>query len=132
MSFRCFLAGFGLLLLQGVSQAATLEQGVSSYRDGNYRQAYRMMEPLAEKGDSEAQFYIGGMLLDGLGVKADPQKGVYWLEKAVRNKNRDAAMALGKMYLSGYRVPMDASRASHYLQVAEDLRSGEEDASDCD
>jgi FtsZ-binding cell division protein ZapB len=60
-----------------VSQA--LEAGLGAFKDGEYRLAYDTWLPLAEDGVRRAQFYVGGLFLDGRGVEANIVKAHYWL-----------------------------------------------------
>jgi hypothetical protein len=60
-----------------VSQA--LEAGLGAFKDGEYRLAYDTWLPLAEDGVRRAQFYVGGLFLDGRGVEANVVKAHYWL-----------------------------------------------------
>jgi FtsZ-binding cell division protein ZapB len=60
-----------------VSQA--LETGLGAFKDGEYRLAYDTWLPLAEDGVRRAQFYVGGLFLDGRGIEANVVKAHYWL-----------------------------------------------------
>ncbi len=60
-----------------VSQA--LEAGLGAFKDGEYRLAYDTWLPLAEDGVRRAQFYVGGLFLDGRGIEANVVKAHYWL-----------------------------------------------------
>jgi cell division protein FtsB len=60
-----------------VSQA--LEAGLGAFKDGEYRLAYDTWLPLAEDSVRRAQFYVGGLFLDGRGVEANIVKAHYWL-----------------------------------------------------
>jgi hypothetical protein len=60
-----------------VSQA--LEAGLGAFKDGEYRLAYDTWLPLAEDGVRRAQFYVGGLFLDGRGIEANIVKAHYWL-----------------------------------------------------
>lgn len=55
-------------------------------------------ERAAENGDSEAMCKIGGMYLNGRGVKQNCKKALYWLEKATAQGEADAACSIGYYY----------------------------------
>jgi len=73
----------------------SLQQAIDAINRQDYSSAYNQLLPLARQGDREAQYYLGSMLVEGKGVKADPEKGVSWLEKSVDNKYHLAAQTLG-------------------------------------
>jgi len=117
--------------LAGV-QASMLDEGIQAYDRKEYKTAYDQLLPLAEQGEGEAQYYIGGMLIDGKGVSTDTSRGVYWLEQAVNNKYHMAAQMLGGMYLSGMGVPMDPLKGAKYMILYEKLAPKDEVDSGCD
>jgi len=63
---------------------------------------YQLVNPLAEKGNAEAQFYVGGMYHQGLGVKKDMDEALKWYQKSkdqgyeAARKMYDELMALQK------------------------------------
>ena len=53
----------------------------------------------AEQGDAQAQYFLGGMFRDGLGVKQDDAQAVEWYRKAAKqghNESKQALKELGK------------------------------------
>ena len=112
--------------------AGLLDAGIQAYNQQDYKAAYEQLLPFAEQGDAQAQYYVGSMLVDGIGVSADPVKGVNLLEQAVRKKNYKAAMTLGKMYLSGFGVAMDADKGAKYILLSESLATEDDAEPACD
>jgi len=112
--------------------AGLLDAGIQAYDQQHYKAAYEQLLPLAEQGDAQAQYYVGSMLVDGLGVSADPVKGVNLLEQAVSNKSYKAAKTLGKMYLSGFGVAMDADKGAKYILLSETLATEDDAEPECD
>ena len=130
---RFFAISFiALLLTLGSATAGPLEKAVEIYQSKDYAGAYQAFKPLAEAGNAEAQYYLGGLYADGLGVAQNNDKGRHWLEVAVKNKHRGAAFFLGKMYLSGRGVPLDPKKGAHYLAVAESLKTEDDVDEECD
>lgn len=123
---------FFIFLLSGTLNAGHYEDAVKLFDDGQYPQALAKFEPLAKHKHAQAQYYLGGMYLDGLGVTEDPGKAVYWLDQAVNNKHRDAAIMLGKMYLSGLGVPLDAAKGMQYINLSDGLLAEGEELEECD
>ena len=73
--------------------ANQLGAGLSAYQAGNYERAYVTWFPLARYGIRRAEFYIGGLLMEGRGVESDNVRAYYWLKRAV-TKGYPAAQPL--------------------------------------
>lgn len=121
-----------MLSLPVLAVTGPLEKAINAYGQQQYKQAYELLLPLAQKNVAEAQYYLGGMLVEGIGVPADPKQGVYWLEQAVKNRHHMAARMLGNMYLSGMGVPMDPQKGAQYILLFEKQAPEEETDSGCD
>ena len=103
-----------------------------AYDRQDYKLAYEQLLPLAEEGDAQAQYFVGSMLVDGMGVPVDPAKGAYWLEQAISKKYYKAATTLGKMYMSGYGVTMDTDKGAKYILLSESLATEDDAEPGCD
>jgi len=57
-----------LLGSAGVSESADFQKGFDAYERGDYTTALREWTPLAEQGDADAQYVLGLMYHNGLGV----------------------------------------------------------------
>lgn len=112
--------------------AGSIADALPYIEQGQHQQAYRVLEPLAEAGNPEAQYLVGRMIIDRQVDGIDQQQGVRWLERAVENQHPDAAQALSKMYLSGYVVPLDAARGAKYQALANEFRLPGEAVEECD
>ena len=74
----------------------------------------------AEKGDTDAQYFLGTLYLSILEDGKNRQKAVYWLQKAVEGGNVAAQLKLGIMYSFGVDIPKDEKKAvSLVMQSAE-------------
>lgn len=59
-----------------------------------------------------AQYNLGVMYLNGMGIAQDTTEGLSWLKKAAGNGNRDALLGLARIYLKGlYGVTPDKTEA---------------------
>lgn len=97
-----------------------LQDGFAAYEQGDYQQAFVLLEPLAEKGDAEAQTTLGNMYYLGLGVSEDETEAAQWFEKAAQQGDLEAHVMLGTLYVLGVGVPQDDSAAAqHFLIPAE-------------
>ena len=70
----------GVLRYFGVTLPAEtdFEVGVEAWSRGKYGTAIKEFRPLAEKGHTEAQFYLGIMYSQGLGVPKDNVQAYMW------------------------------------------------------
>ncbi len=75
-------------------------------------------ERLARNGDTEAQFVLGLLHNDGVGVPLDYEKAFFWYQKAAQQNHIDAQYNLAHLYLSGNGVEKDLTQAIHWWQKA--------------
>jgi len=96
--FRRKLPGFLLLplllILSPVCQADMFEDGLNAFGGQKYEKAYQLWKPLAEKGNSDAQYYMGVMFANGQGVKRNFIVAYAWYsvaaeEQDMAEENRD-------------------------------------------
>jgi TPR repeat protein len=77
---------------------------------------YPLINPLAQKGNAQAQFYLGLMYFRGFGVAEDNGEGLKWIRKSVEQNFADAQNELGMMYQSGLGVKQDYREAVDWYQ----------------
>ena len=106
--FKKLIFGLSLwLFATTLSFGANFDDGYSAIEKGDYKTAFTIFEDLAEKGDAVAQFALGFMYYDGLGVRQDYFKAKEWYEKAATQGDAQAQNNLGVMYDNGYGVIQD-------------------------
>ena len=71
--------------------AGPLEDGVKAFSHADYAKALKLLEPLAEKGDIDAQYTLGMIYSKGDGVEQDNVKAYMWFSLAARKGDKDAA-----------------------------------------
>src|SRR5579871_2086172 len=76
--------------LMGGAVAGPLEDGTAAIRHGDYTTAVRLAEPLAERGDAEAEYNLGFMYAVGQGVMQDFVRAYLWLNLAAAQGYTDA------------------------------------------
>ena len=81
---------FGIGGIVYATEDHPLSEGVAAFENGKYKSAYSILYPLAEFGDSDAQFYIGYMYDEGKGVNENDQKALEWYENAAKQGNKAA------------------------------------------
>jgi hypothetical protein len=109
---RTLLAALTALMLFATPVGAEdWEDGLDAYYAGDYQKALRLWKPLAEQGDTEAQFNVGYMYAHGRGVPEDETKAVHWYRKAAEQGLASGQLGLGVMYAEGEGVPENDAKA---------------------
>ena len=98
--------------------AGPLGDGVAAYDRGDYATALRLWRPLAEQGDANAQFDLGGLYEKGEGVPKDYVEAAKWLRLAAEQGNFVYEFNLGLTYYDGKGVPQDCVLAHMWFNLA--------------
>lgn len=118
---RCFaVAALGAAIV-GVAVAparADLDSAREAAQRGDHETAFRELTPLADAGDIDAQYYLGGLYYKGEGVEQDYAKAVDWFSKSADRGNAKAQTDLAQCYLFGYGVEKDAAEAVRWYRRA--------------
>lgn len=85
----------------GPAWSADFVLGLQAFDLGNYEKAFSEWLPLALDGNPDAQFNIGFMYQNGLGVDANPLEAATWYLRAGRAGIADAQYNLGLLYSTG-------------------------------
>jgi TPR repeat protein len=99
-----------LFATTGVARA-DFEAGVAAARAGDYEAARREWRPLAEAGHRDAQYNLGLLYENGLGVARDATAAAAWYRKAAEQDDREAQAMLAEMYAKGLGVARDDAEA---------------------
>ena len=78
LSFVIAIAALALSMAAASATRADYRAAVSAYDKGTYDVALREFQALAQDGNTAAQYYLGLMLKDGLGVQEDPIAALGW------------------------------------------------------
>ncbi len=115
-----------MLLVAAVAPAvADLGQGLAAYERGDYRAAMAAWRPLAEAGDADAQFYIGGLHQHGLGVPKDDLEASRWYRRAAEQDHREAAKRLALLNFAGGYMWTSKLQAVQWFRRAAELGDAE-------
>ena len=116
---RRIALGLVLALLVALpAMAQDPQKGVAAYEGGDYATALRELRPLAEKGNAEAQTYLGLMYRYGEGVPQNYVEAVKWYRKAAAQGHARAQNTLGNRYRLGQGVPQDYNEAAKWYRKA--------------
>lgn len=92
--------------------------GQKAMAAGDYTAAMAELKPLAEAGDALAQFDVGAMYDNGLGVAADQVEAARWFKRAALQGDQSAMFNLGVMYEDGVGVGRDPVLAYVYFSLS--------------
>lgn len=84
------------------------------------------IEEAAEAGDAEAQFKLGALYANGVGVNQDSKTAARWLRKAAKQGSFPAQTLLGWCYAGGHGVSKNAGEALEWYSKA--AEQGDTDA----
>ena len=107
---RCLIKRTGLF--------GRYQKGLAHLQYGEYAQAYSVWLDLAEKGYSQAQFDLGVMLYNAIGVERDYEMALYWLNKSAGQNHARAENYLGTIYMTGVGASQDIDKALRYFKQA--------------
>jgi TPR repeat protein len=97
---------------------ADFAKGSDAAQKGDYATAMKEWKPLAEQGDSSAQYNLGLMYANGQGVIQDYNAAVNWYKLSAEQGDVYAQTNLGLMYSKGSGVTQDYTRAYMWSNIA--------------
>ena len=114
-----YLAAGVVLCWAAIAFAQDFADGMRAHLDKNYAQSRRIFHALADEGNVRAQFMMGTIYEQGLGVPKDLATAARWYRQAAEGGNPSAQYNLGVFYQFGKGVPKDAAEAARwYLKAA--------------
>jgi tetratricopeptide (TPR) repeat protein len=87
---------------------------VDAYLRGDFATTIRLMRPLADQGDANAQFILAGAYYAGKNYT----DAIQWYRRAADQGHADAQSQLGEMYLAGQGVPQSYVQARLWFGLA--------------
>ncbi len=108
----------GFILGLTVPASAGYDEGVATYKRGDYATALREWRPLAKQGNANAQFFLGVMYYKGRGVPQDYAEAMRWFRETAERDLAASQFALGAMYSLGHGVPRDYVQAHVWINLA--------------
>ena len=89
-----------LLTLAGATAAGaqSLDDAAAAYNRGDYVTAFRLLRPLAERGDVVAQYHLGLMYMNGEGTRQSAAEASRWLRLAAEQGDPRAQLSVGITY----------------------------------
>ena len=93
-----------LALLGGGALAAPNPLAFAAYQKGDYAAALKLFLVSAEAGDADAQYNVGAMYANALGVETDYATAARWFQRAAASNNPNAQVDLAGLYAAGQGV----------------------------
>jgi TPR repeat protein len=112
--------GLGVAFWAALVCHAAFDAGLAAYDRGDYAAAAREWQPIAERGDANAQYNMGLLFSCGQGVPQDNQKAAEWYKKAAEQGVAAAQYNLAVLIANGAGVPKDSRQAAEWFRKAAD------------
>ncbi|MDP2123835.1 MAG: tetratricopeptide repeat protein [Parvibaculum sp.] len=118
--------GPGTTVRDRIEQSAAMEhpdgagfdEAVAAYDAGDYKKAFDIWLPLAQRDDLAAMRNVALMLRHGKGVERDPERALYFYERSGRAGLVAAQVNSAFMHLDGDGIPQDYKKASFWFHAA--------------
>ena len=88
------------------------------FKTKQYEKCFEGHLKLANNGYPLAECQVGYFYLDGLGVKKDLSKALYWTTRAADHGDRDGQYNLAWFYENGIGVDTDIKKAQYWYKKA--------------
>jgi TonB family protein len=132
LAMTLLVAGCAANVKQGPSPKQTWPQGdidaynagIKDYDSGKFDAAVKELTTAANDGYPQAQYKLGVMYADGMGINMDAKKGMEWLQKAAAHDNLDADLFLAKAYRYGlHGVKKDLKTSQVYFEKVSKIQT---------
>jgi uncharacterized protein len=90
------------LIEPAAGASSSFDEGYQAYQQLKYGDALRILKPLAEDGNSSAQYVLGEMYGLGLGVAEDQNEALRWFTLAANGGNIPAEETLAALAISEF------------------------------
>lgn len=97
-----------------------LKQATEAYEAGNYATAHPLFEQAAQQKSTIAQYYLGKMYAEGLGVEQNHVQAAHYFRQAAERGYPPAQAKLGEHYANGWGLPVDYRQAAEWFNRAAD------------
>jgi len=94
------------------------DAGKRAYLTGDYAEALRIWQPLADNGNKFAQFSLGSLYFEGAGVEKSYTESSKWFQLAAEQGYAPAQFNLGNAYKHGNGVEQDDPKAAEWWRKA--------------
>jgi TPR repeat protein len=120
----CLAFAVVFLAAAGAVAAEDFAAGMRAHLAKKYAESRQVFAALADAGDARAQFMMGTIHEQGLGVPKDLAAAAVWYRRAADGGNASAQYNLGVFYQFGKGVAKDPAEAARLLQMAAEQGHG--------
>ena len=99
-------------------KAQSFDEGLASFRGGEFAAALAQLLPLAKRGHAGAQFNLGLAHEYGRGVKSNDVNAANWYNKAAKQEHAGAQYRLAVLHDNGWGVAKDHPKAVYWYKIA--------------
>src|SRR5437764_6632081 len=107
-----------LVTIAGAAVAGPLEDARAAHDRGDDATALRLIHPLADQGNADAQYILGIIYVAGQRVPKNGAEAAKWFRLAADQGNARAQNNLGFMYDKGQGVPQNYAEALKWYHLA--------------
>lgn len=100
------------------SLSSLYRAGMDQLAQQDYTGAVSLFRSAAARGEPMAQYQLGVLYQQGLGLDMDHDQAALWYRRAAEQGNVDAQFNLGNMYLMGDGIPQNDSDARYWYEQA--------------
>ena len=100
------------------ADADRFDDGVAAYDTGNFKKAFEIWLPLAQRDDLAAMRNVATLLRQGKGVARDSERALYFYERSGRAGLVSSQVNSAFMYLDGDGIAQDYRKASFWFHAA--------------
>lgn len=118
--YYLFMKAAILFLALCLPVLADLAAGERALKSGDYATALKEFLPLANQGNTAAQYDLSLMYRHGLGVQQDYKEVHRWSRLAADHGNVDAQISLAEDYGLGLGLPQDRKESGRWYRLAAD------------
>ncbi|MBU2918693.1 sel1 repeat family protein [Psychrosphaera sp. F3M07] len=94
------------------------DKGMTAYNEKRYSLALTEWYPLAKERDARAEYYIGIMYLNGLGMPVNYKQGTIWIQRSASQGYAEAQFEFGNLYVAGQKIEQNYDQAIRWLLSA--------------
>jgi len=104
--------------LYSIGSDGDFDKGMIAFDEKRYGQAMMQWYPLAKEKDPKAEYYLGIMYLNGLGLPLDFKQGAIWLQRSANRDYLPAQFELGQLYIAGQQIEQNYDQGIRWLLSA--------------
>ncbi|NKB38786.1 MAG: sel1 repeat family protein [Gammaproteobacteria bacterium] len=107
-----------VLVFAPVLVCADMRAANRAFEAGSYKSAFKLLLPLAEAGEMQAQAHLAWLFLNGAGTEQNDEKAVQWYLKAAEQGDAYAQFNYAEMCIEGRGTGQSDEKAFIWYQKA--------------